>query len=98
MARPAHGGGRIWPAKYLGEIAKSEPDRPWSYQMGTESLGWHFEIADAVVDRMMVREVYRQKGPRGPERREELNAITLREQEIARAFQILRHILLGSIQ
>ena len=51
-----------------------------------DSLDWHFELADAVVDRMMVREVYRQKGPRGPERRERLNSIAIREQEIARAF------------
>lgn len=74
------------PVKVLSEIAEHNPERNWSYSMGTENLDWHFELADAVMDRILVREVYGQRGPQSPERHASLEAISLREQEIAREF------------
>jgi hypothetical protein len=74
------------PGKCLGEIAAAEPSRSWSYSMGTESLDWHFELADAIVDRMVIREVFKLTGPRGPERWRQTEKIARRHQEIARVF------------
>ena len=74
------------PAKVLNEIAEDYPDLPWSYSMGTEALDWHFELADAVIDRMLVREIYRLREPHSPERRAKLDAIARREQQIASEF------------
>jgi hypothetical protein len=74
------------PVTCLGEIAEYDPDGSFSYEQGRESLDWHFALADSVMDRMIVRKVYGLDVPKSPERREKLNAISLREQEVATAF------------
>lgn len=70
----------------FGEIANLDPNRDWSYSMGSDSLDWHFELADAVMDRMMIRQVLRVRVPRGQERTKQTHALALRQQEIAREF------------
>ena len=68
------------------EIADLDPNRDWSCSVGSDSLDWHFELADAVMDRMMIRQVLRVRVPRGPERTKQTHALALRQQEIAREF------------
>ena len=46
---------RQLPKKSLDEIARDEPGRLWTYSMGLEPLDWRFELADAIVDRIVVR-------------------------------------------
>jgi hypothetical protein len=53
------------PLLSFAEIAEKQPDRQWSCSAGSEPLDWRFELADAVVDRMMIREVFRLRDPRG---------------------------------
>jgi hypothetical protein len=53
------------PLLSLEEIAEKQPDRQWSCLAGSEPLDWRFELADAAVDRMMIREVFRLRGPQG---------------------------------
>ena len=52
------------PINSLKEIAENNPDHISSYSMGTESLDWHFEIGDAVMDRMVIRDIFGARGPR----------------------------------
>ncbi len=78
------------------EIAEKQPDRQWSCSAGSEPLDWRFELADAVVDRMMIREVFRLRGPRGPERTAKTEELALRLQDISHrftefAFYFVRH-------
>jgi hypothetical protein len=84
------------PLLSLAEIAKQQPDRQWSCSVGSEPLDWRFELADAVVDRMMIREVFRLRGPRGPERTAKTEELALRLQDISHrftefAFHFVRH-------
>ncbi len=68
------------------EIAEIDPNRFWSYSMGSDSLDWHFEFADAVMDRMLIRQVLRVRVPKGPERTKLTHALAFRQQEIGREF------------
>ena len=74
------------PERSLREIAQHSPDRPWSYSMGSTPLDWHFELADAVIDRMLIREVFGLKQPKGPQRAEKTEIIATRLQEISISF------------
>jgi hypothetical protein len=74
------------PDRALKEIAKNVPDRPWSYSMGREPLDWQFELADAIVDRMVVREVMGVKMPKSSERTELTAEIAGRLQDISRQY------------
>jgi len=74
------------PLRSLAQIATQASDHSWSCSMGTHSLDWHFELADAVMDRMVIREVFELREPRSPERHEKTKMMALRQQEIAREF------------
>jgi hypothetical protein len=77
---------RQLPERSLQEIAELSPDKPWSYSMGSEALDWHFELADAVIDRMLIREVFGLKQPKGLQRTEKTELIAARLQEISITF------------
>jgi hypothetical protein len=77
---------RQLPALSLDEIMKDEPNRPWSYSVGSEPLDWRFELADAVMDRIIIREAFRLRGPRGPERTAKTEELALRLQDISQRF------------
>jgi hypothetical protein len=77
---------RQLPERHLREIARHSPDAVWSYSMGSEPLDWHFELADAVVDRIVIREVFGLREPRGPERTRKTEAIATRFQDISILF------------
>jgi hypothetical protein len=84
------------PLLSFDEIAEKQPDRQWSCSAGSEPLDWRFELADAVVDRMMIREVFRLRGPRGPKRTAQTEELALRLQDISHrftefAFYFVRH-------
>jgi hypothetical protein len=87
---------RKLPLLSFEEIAEKQPDRTWSCSAGSEPLDWRFELADAVMDRMMIREVFRLRGPRGPERTSKTEELALRLQDISHrftefAFYFVRH-------
>lgn len=77
---------RQLPERHLREIAQHSPDAIWSYSMGSEPLDWRFELADAVMDRIVIREVFGLKEPRGPERTRKTEAIATRIQDISMLF------------
>jgi hypothetical protein len=77
---------RQLPLLSFEEIAKSDPDRRWSCSVGSEPLDWRFELADAVMDRIVIREVFRLRGPRGPERTAKTEGLALRLQDISHRF------------
>lgn len=74
------------PLNSFRQIAKEQPDRTWSYSEGPEPLDWRFELADAVMERMMDR-VFDLKGLRGSdERTAQTEALAIRLQDISRRF------------
>jgi hypothetical protein len=77
---------RQLPIKSLEEIAKLDRDQLWSYSVGSEPLDWRFELADAVMDRIIVRQALGLKGPKNPERRAKTEELALRLQEISHKF------------
>jgi hypothetical protein len=72
----------------LREVADHDTTRAsvWAYSMGTEPLDWHFELADAVMDRMIVRKIFGLDQDRSVERTAKTEAIAMRQQEIARKY------------
>jgi hypothetical protein len=76
---------RRLPIDNLHNLMKERPDQPYAYSMGTDGLDRHFELADAVMGRMVIRDIFRQ-GPESAERRQKVEDIATRQQVIARAF------------
>jgi hypothetical protein len=74
------------PKQTTQEIADAEPDRPWSYSMGHEPLDWHFELGDAIIDRMIIRRGLGLNFPRSSRRTSRTAQIAGRLQEISRKF------------
>lgn len=74
------------PTKVLREIANNYPDMSFSYSMGNDTLDWHFELADAVMTRMLMFDIYEVRHPERAERRAKLEEISLYEQFIATEF------------
>jgi hypothetical protein len=70
----------------LRDMMEKHASDIWSYSMGSESLDWHFELADAVMDRMVVRKIFGLDECASPERTAKTEAIAVRQQEIARKF------------
>jgi hypothetical protein len=77
---------RQLPERHVREIALQSPDAIWSYSMGSEPLDWRFELAEAVMDRIVIREVFGLNEPRGPERTRKTEEIATRIQEISILF------------
>jgi hypothetical protein len=59
---------RLLPASCLQEIVKAEPDRPWSYLVGSEPLEWRFELAETPPTRPRRRESSSSCWPRSIDR------------------------------
>jgi hypothetical protein len=77
---------RCLPIENLKKITKERPDQPYAYSMGHDGLDWHFELADAVMDRMLIRDIFKQDYDKSAERTKKVEEIAIRQQEIARAF------------
>lgn len=77
---------RQLPQRHLQEIAAHSPELQWSYSMGSEPLDWRFELADAVMDRIVIREVFGLNEPKGEERTRKTEVIATRIDEISRLF------------
>ncbi len=77
---------RHLPEKSLNEIARADPSKAWFYSVGFEPIDWHFELADAVVDRMVIRDVFSLKEPRSPERQQKVEAIAAEMENVATNF------------
>jgi hypothetical protein len=54
--------------------------------MGTEPLDWYFELADAVMDRMIIRKIFGLDEDASQRRTVKTEAIAMRQQEIARKY------------
>lgn len=74
------------PDRVLKEISKNAPDQPWSYSMGRKPIDWKFELADAIIDRMVIREVMDLKIPKSAKRTELTAEIAGRLQDISRKY------------
>jgi hypothetical protein len=48
--------------RYLQAVVDEAPDHTSPYTLGTEPLDWYFEVADLVVDQIVVREIFNIKG------------------------------------
>ncbi len=55
-------------AKHLKAVIAYDPAATWSYSVGSTPLDWHFELGDAVMDRMVVRFVLGADEARSPAR------------------------------
>jgi hypothetical protein len=77
---------REMPAKHLRAVIASDPTATWSNSAGSTPLDWHFELADAVMDRMVVRFVFGADQPRSPARTEKVREIGTRLDRIATMF------------
>ncbi len=63
-----------------------DPTMTWGYSVGSTPLDWHYELGDAVMDRMVVRFVLGADEPRSPERRKKIEEIATRLDQIAFTF------------
>src|SRR5262249_3645166 len=46
-----------WVKKRMKLLVEKYPDHTTPYSMGAETLDWHFELGDLVVDEMVIRDV-----------------------------------------
>ena len=70
------------PRDTLKKVVEHDPDAVWGYSVGSRPLDWHYQIADAVVDRMVVRYVLGADEPNSPARRKKVEEIALRLDEV----------------
>jgi hypothetical protein len=70
--------------RHLKRLVDRNPGHVSTYSMGTEQLDWYFEVADAVGDRLVVREVF--NIPDGADVAAEADAIVQRMHDMAEAF------------
>jgi len=73
-------------AGQLEAVITQDPDAIWSCSVGSTPLDWHYELADAVMDRTVVRFVFGADEPRSPERFEKIEKFATRLDEIATMF------------
>jgi hypothetical protein len=45
--------------RYLEAIVQKSPDHVSSYTLGTETLDWHFELSDLILDTIVVRDIFK---------------------------------------
>ncbi|MDR3488415.1 MAG: hypothetical protein P4M05_26380 [Bradyrhizobium sp.] len=77
---------RQLPGKNLKEIAAITREEYWTYSMGSEPLDWHFKLADAVIDRMVIRDVFGLKKPKSLQRSQETEVIARQLEKISITF------------
>ena len=76
------------PADHLQKILADDPDASFSYSTGSTALDWHYELADAVMDRMVVRYVFGADEIRSRERSRKIGEFATRLDEIATTFTL----------
>lgn len=72
--------------EHLQAVIAHDLAATWSYSVGSTPLDWHFELADAVMDRMVVRFVLAVDEARGPARSLKVGERSTRLDEIATIF------------
>jgi hypothetical protein len=70
--------------RHLEHIVEKFPNHPFAYSLGHETLDWYFQLGDEIIDRLVVRDIF--KIPEGTDLRAELDAILLRLHKMATAF------------
>jgi hypothetical protein len=45
--------------KYLKELVQNKPDDVSLYTVGTETLDWHFQLSDLILDMIVVRDIFK---------------------------------------
>jgi len=73
-------------AKHLQSVIAHDPTATWSYSVGSTPLDWHFELGDAVMDRMVVRYVLAADEARSPARSMKVGERSTRLDKIATMF------------
>jgi hypothetical protein len=74
------------PGEHLRKVIAQDHDATWSYSVGSTPLDWHFELGDAVIDRMVVRFVLGADEPRSPARAKKIEEIATRLDQVAFMF------------
>jgi hypothetical protein len=74
------------PGQHLQKVVAHDRDATWSYSVGSTPLDWHFELGDAVMDRMVVRFVLGADEPRSPARSKKIEEIATRLDEVGFMF------------
>jgi hypothetical protein len=72
--------------EHLRKVVASDPAATWSYSVGSTPLDWQFELADAVMNRMVVRFVLGADQRRSPARAKKIEDIQTRLDQIAFMF------------
>jgi hypothetical protein len=74
----------VWIKDTIEDLDQAHPDTIASISMGNEALDWHFEPADMVEDRLVVRKIF--KIPAGANVRVEVDKILVKLHEVASVF------------
>ena len=74
------------PAHHLEKVVTHDPSAIFSYSVGLTALDWHYELGDAVMDRMIVRYVFGLDEDRSPERSRKIAEFATRLDGIASTF------------
>ncbi len=74
------------PGEHLRKVIAHDRDATWSYSVGSTPLDRHFELGDAVMDRMVVRFVLGADEPRSAARSKKIEEIATRLDQIAFTF------------
>jgi hypothetical protein len=82
--------------KALEQIDKKFPGHRFCYSLGQQTLDWYFELGDLLLDRIVVRDIF--KAPEGADVRAAIDPILLRLHAMAVAFSdfagyFIRHSL-----
>jgi hypothetical protein len=70
--------------KALEQIAENFPEHRFMYSLGHDPLDWYFELGDLVIDRIVVRDIF--KAPKDADVRAAIDPILLRLHKMAAAF------------
>jgi hypothetical protein len=73
-------------AEHLRRVIVDHPAATWSYSLGSTPLDWHFEVADAVMDHMVVKFVLGADERRSLARSKKIEEIATRLDQIASMF------------
>jgi hypothetical protein len=73
-------------AKHLRAVIAHDPKATWAFSEGSTARDWHFELGDAVIDRMVIRYVFDADEDRNPARAMKVAAIATRLHQISTTF------------
>jgi len=78
-----HYGGKL-EVRAVDQIDRKFPGHRSNYSLGHDVLDWHFELGDLVVDRIVVRDIF--KAPESADVRAAIDPILLKMHQMAIAF------------